>query len=389
MNKLNIFVSSTCYDLSQIRTDLYESISSLGYNPILSEFPNFPVNPTNNNLAENCIEVINKSVDIFVLILGNKYGHKLETGKSITNIEFLTAKNKNIPIYIFISKQILHLLPVYLKNKNADYSNIVDTPEIFEFANEVRNNSGIWSFEFERFQDIQIALKIQLSYLFKESLLLRNRFHSNKDLDFHSKLSEKALKIILAKEAAYEYEFFSQVLIDELSKYEVLKNDYEYKIILNSKKGIKSNSDFIYWISERLTGAMEYVPNLKSIIDILIPKYMNKHGKPADLKGLYYVANTYSRVCKSFIDWSIETLSVPVEDNQKEIRNVLAEMTSNLIESMWNFPFEFNKNVLAAKIRLQNGEPDISLKMELKIAIADEVMNRYFIAINEFKNSMQ
>ena len=198
MQKLNIFISSTCYDLSQIRTDLEISIFDLGHTPILSESPNFFINP-NNNTIENCIENINKSADVLILIIGNRYGHILSTGQSITNIEYITAKNKGIPIYVFISKQIINLLPTYLQNKDGNYLGIVDTTAIFDFANEIRNSSGLWTFDFEKFQDIIYVLKNQLSYLFKESLSLRNKFQEFSDYDFHAKLSTKALRIIFLR----------------------------------------------------------------------------------------------------------------------------------------------------------------------------------------------
>ena len=37
MTGVNIFISSTCYDLSQVRQDLHDIISGLGYNPMMSE----------------------------------------------------------------------------------------------------------------------------------------------------------------------------------------------------------------------------------------------------------------------------------------------------------------------------------------------------------------
>lgn len=99
----------------------------MGHIPVLSESPNFPINP-NTNTIENCIENVNKFADIFVLIIGNRYGSQVESGKSITNLEYLTAKNKGIPIYVFIAQQILSLLPVYRQNRSANYDGIVDTP---------------------------------------------------------------------------------------------------------------------------------------------------------------------------------------------------------------------------------------------------------------------
>ena len=78
---LNIFVSSTCYDLSQIRKDLRDFITSLGHNPILSEQNDFPIDPQLGSW-ENCINAVKEYADIFVLIIGNKYGYIGKTGKS-------------------------------------------------------------------------------------------------------------------------------------------------------------------------------------------------------------------------------------------------------------------------------------------------------------------
>ena len=142
MNKLNIFVSSTCYDLSQIRADLFDFIENLGNNPILSEYLNFPVNPAKNTIT-NCIDAVKDSADIFILVIGNRYGNTVNNGKSITNSEFLTARNKGIPIYVFILKSVLNVIPIWKTNKSADYSSVVDNTAIFEFICEIREDNKI------------------------------------------------------------------------------------------------------------------------------------------------------------------------------------------------------------------------------------------------------
>lgn len=63
MQQLNIFISSTCYDLSQIRADLEQAIIELGHRPYLSESPDFPVNPQGNTI-ENCIDNVNNFADV-------------------------------------------------------------------------------------------------------------------------------------------------------------------------------------------------------------------------------------------------------------------------------------------------------------------------------------
>ena len=172
MNNINIFVSSTCYDLSQVRTDISDFIKNSGHNPILSEFENFPISPDLTTI-ENCIKIVKENADILVLIVGSRYGNVIENGKSITNNEFLTAKQKGIPIFCFIEKNVLTALTFWEANKTADFSKIVDNTQIFEFILDIRNNSKIWTFPFEKAQEIISTLKIQLSYLFKNSLVAK------------------------------------------------------------------------------------------------------------------------------------------------------------------------------------------------------------------------
>jgi hypothetical protein len=186
----------------------------MGFTPILSEYPNFPVDPDKNTI-ENCIENVKKNTDIFILIIGNRYGAQIQDGKSITNTEYSYAKSLGIPSYIFIHKPLLNIIDVWEQNQNGDYSKFVDSTKIFEFVQQLRTSEKRWCFEFERAQDIVTFLKIQLSHLFKESLNLRKQFSSELP-DFFGKLSAKAINILLRREENFELWFFAQCLEDEL-----------------------------------------------------------------------------------------------------------------------------------------------------------------------------
>lgn len=200
MAKVNIFISSTCYDLSQIRDDIKQCIEDLGHNPILSEMKNFPIDPKLSSM-ENCINAVKKEADIFVLIIGNKYGSVLESGKSITNTEFLTAINKGIPIYTFALKQMTVLLPVWERNPEADFTYVVDNNKVFEFLADVRKKRGLWNFEFEKAQDITDILKVQLSNLFHDALQARQMIAESDMSELYSKVSISALNILLKKKS--------------------------------------------------------------------------------------------------------------------------------------------------------------------------------------------
>ncbi|MCH5715360.1 DUF4062 domain-containing protein [Niabella hibiscisoli] len=217
MTNINIFVSSTCYDLAQIRADISEFITNSGHNPILSESENFPISPELSTV-ENCIKIVKDHADILVLIIGSRYGSVIGNGKSITNNEFLVAKQKGIPIFCFIEKSVLIALNFWKNNKDGNFNGIVDNVQVFEFIDEIRNNSKIWNFTFERAQEIISTLKIQLSYLFKESLKIRQIYDDEIPDFFKLNVSERALKILIQKNPGYEYAFFAQVFVDEMEK---------------------------------------------------------------------------------------------------------------------------------------------------------------------------
>src|SRR5262245_32105939 len=105
-----VFVSSTCYDLRQLRQDLRQFFESLGYEPLISENPAFPVNPQANTL-DNCIQAVRDRADIFVLVIGERYGHIAPSGHSITNLEYLEARAKGVPIFVFLTEPLINLLP--------------------------------------------------------------------------------------------------------------------------------------------------------------------------------------------------------------------------------------------------------------------------------------
>src|ERR1017187_3611365 len=120
----SVFVSSTCFDLNQVRADLRQFLIDMGFDPVLSEKPAFPVNPQISPV-ENCLRAVRERADIFVLIIGARYGFQNESGKSITNLEYIEAKAKGLPIYVFVLKKILDMIPVWKENPNRNFEGIV------------------------------------------------------------------------------------------------------------------------------------------------------------------------------------------------------------------------------------------------------------------------
>ena len=350
---LNIFVSSTCYDLSQIRKDLREFITGLGHNPILSEQNDFPIDPQLDNW-ENCINAVKDFADIFVLIIGNKYGSVGETGKSITNTEYLTAVQKGIPIYTFSLKQMTTILPLWERNPDADFSDVVDNKQIFKFLVDVRKKSGRWNFEFESAQDIMDTLRKQLSILFRNSLGLRKKIVSSPYEDLYSKISSKALNIIMQKEENYDIKFFMQVMLDGIIECRELKNDYLYSILLKPLHERRNLGELFFWIDNKFDELKSYIDSLHKLSDAFTTFYKDNDDE-SDLRGLYYVASTYIEFYANLLKWGVSVKGMAVPKDCRHLMEILSGMPSSIIDEMEKFPIDSMKKIAVCTEKSKKG----------------------------------
>ncbi len=183
MARPRVFVSSTYYDLKHVRSALESFIESLGYEPILSEKGDIAFTPE-VPLDESCYREV-KNADILVLVVGGRYGSERSTAgkvppksfferyESVTKLEYKSAVAQDIPIYVFVERQVYAEYQTYLRNKgrtDITYAH-VDSANVFVLIEEIlaqpRNNPVR---EFDRYEDIEIWLREQWAGLFRELL---------------------------------------------------------------------------------------------------------------------------------------------------------------------------------------------------------------------------
>lgn len=171
MAKPRIFISSTFYDLRQVRANIDLFLEQIGYEPVRNEEGDIPYGKE-DALEEYCYKEI-KSVDILVSIIGGRFGTESKRNKSsISQLELKTALNEGKQVYIFIEKNVLSEYETYLINKenNSKYR-YVDDKRIYEFIEEIKalsTNNIIQGFETA--SDITKYLKEQFAGLFQRFL---------------------------------------------------------------------------------------------------------------------------------------------------------------------------------------------------------------------------
>jgi hypothetical protein len=178
-----VFVSSTCFDLSEIREQLRRFIQVFGFEPVLSENGEVFYHP-DLHTHEACVNEVS-NCQLFILIIGGRFGgeYVYDKSKSITNAEYSAARESKIPIFTYIRNGVLNNHHIFQQNKKKKFVSDIHYPaiekqeyalDIFNFIDEVRRaplNNAIEGFN--GFQDIESHLRKQWAGLFYE--LLKSR----------------------------------------------------------------------------------------------------------------------------------------------------------------------------------------------------------------------
>lgn len=232
MAGLKVFVSSTCYDLSILRSQLRLFIQNIGHEPTMSDYNDLLYDPRVHTHT-SCVDEV-ASCDAVVLIVGSRFGGKsvpealskldfdrlfnesksieslkVKENLSVTQLEILKAVESDIPVFTFIDEGVWHDHALYEKNKDKAIISDIDFPSIqkpetarfiFEFINFIRHRvRGNSVFPFSKLQDIEDILRRQWSALFQKLLLeQRSKAYAARRLDDLSEQFEDLKTAILS-----------------------------------------------------------------------------------------------------------------------------------------------------------------------------------------------
>src|SRR5688572_5064678 len=101
----NAFISSTILDLHYLRDAIKDLIEALGYNPVMNEYGSIPFLP-NMSVEAACYKAVSEC-QLFILIIGKRYGSVMNNDLSVSHNEFRAAVNHKIPVFTLIDKEVL------------------------------------------------------------------------------------------------------------------------------------------------------------------------------------------------------------------------------------------------------------------------------------------
>lgn len=381
--KPTVFISSTCYDLKQIRTDIKGFFEDqLGYDILLSEYSTFPLDP-NIGTLNNCLRVVDERADIFVLVVGCRYGSVTETGHSITNMEYLRAKAKGIPIYTFVDKKILNVLPLWRDNPESNFQSTVDTPKLFEFVDSFCNNDGIWSFGFETAQDIINTLRNQLSYLFYDSLEFRQKTISRKFSKKILGLDGICFQTVLLRPVAWEYKLFGQVLASGLNELSDKRRDFNYSFTLTSAKRLQTFNELFDYITSKSEQLLRSISYISTLIYETIPDAFGAPGVDGDPDYIIYAADKLVEIYGSIIDWSLDFNTIITEEDFRGLAKSFSKMCDVTLSDIERFSSEFSE--MTRKIPDNISDENLTMKFNITLSLSEPNTDDFYCEIKKLQ----
>ena len=172
MAVLRVFISSTYYDLKEVRNNVGNFIMNLGYEPVMHERSGVAY-VQDKPLEEDCYHEL-ASCDIVVCIVGSKFGSQSSSNDlSITMNEIERALKSKKKVYIFIARDLFVENRTYEQNKDSGYFRSAYTEDlrVHEFILKLRNDVKVhFVTHFDTTDDIVFTLKAQFAGLFQNLL---------------------------------------------------------------------------------------------------------------------------------------------------------------------------------------------------------------------------
>lgn len=178
-----VFLSSTYYDLKQVRNDIGRFIESLGYQVVRHEKSSIPYSQA-QLLEKDCYDEITLC-DIVVCVIGNAFGTQSDLNElSITMNELEKALKNRKMAYVYVEKGVFYENRTYRKNKDNPkfIPAAVDNVKIHEYIANLHDRVGMTRpiQAFESADEIIESLRTQFAGLF-QGLLARQSEKSEAD----------------------------------------------------------------------------------------------------------------------------------------------------------------------------------------------------------------
>jgi len=209
-SKPKVFVSSTCFDLIDLRAEVEAELKLMGCAPIMSDRQSaeFEVSPDANSI-QTCLNNI-QNADYVIIILSQRYGPSLKDAGfedvSATHLEYREARRFRRPILFYVRDRLESDFAIWKRNKGKPVNLLWVKP----------NDQKLFLFLEEHRKLAKSRRKSNWIWTFRDSNKLKQRLR--KDLQV---MSGKAILADLIRDNKMAF------LVPQVDQWELLKSEKE------------------------------------------------------------------------------------------------------------------------------------------------------------------
>jgi len=165
----SVFLSSTIYDLKDLRNSVQTALGEKGYEVLASEAGSIPIDSTKHSY-EICLEAARKC-DCLIAIIDRRFGGLMPDKKtSITLAEIEAASGNRRHVLAFVRQGVWDAMEVCKTYKKAGYpfvaSKVVEDERVFDVIDAIRKRAtGNWLLQFNLPADLIRTVLFQLESL--------------------------------------------------------------------------------------------------------------------------------------------------------------------------------------------------------------------------------
>ena len=210
-----IFISSTIVDLPNERKAALKAVEKVGGFPIMSEYT---IEAQSTDSVTTCLSKVLES-DIYVLILGSRYGWRPENKESITELEYQTAISNNIPVLVINTTYPKEQLQKEFENKVETKFFRKTVQDAFELQDELGKalKSEIDKKQNEYFRNTELVYSNLVKIEFPKQLYIADLDIDKKEINHFNKgrkrfinkpnLHDYAVSALFMKEISFPHDW--------------------------------------------------------------------------------------------------------------------------------------------------------------------------------------
>jgi hypothetical protein len=260
-------------------------------------------------------------------------------------------------------------LPIWKQNPGANYSGEVDTVELFQFVDTIRDAHKTWVFPFEVAQDIVRVLRTQLAHLFLSGLRISRRLNGDGLPHYLGHAGPQTLRIALEKPSGWEYRLFFQSWLDEVNVCAWQLKDHRAKVAIGVSENVQPElaSEWLLTRSHELQGL---VTALNHLLNVETGAAFGEPGQPGDADHIMWITRKIGEILRLVLEWSQRVRRARVHQPFERAALEMSAFVDSVVEQIIAFPGD-NLGRLDQAIQVASPENPQALTFALTIQLSN------------------